>query len=55
MGIFSGLGVDTTLVYRSPLIMRGFDRDVAEHLQGEMEKKGIKIKLNTSFEGREDR
>jgi len=49
-GIFNGLGVDTTLVYRGPLIMRGFDEDIREHLQGEMEKKGIKIKLNTSFE-----
>lgn len=49
-GIFNGLGVDTTLSYRGPLIMRGFDEDIRVHLQGEMEKKGIKIKLNASFE-----
>jgi len=49
-GIFNGLGVDTTLSYRGPLIMRGFDEDIRVHLQGEMEKKGIKIKLNASFD-----
>ena len=49
-GIFNGLGVDTTLSYRGDLIMRGFDEDIRVHLQGEMEKKGIKIKLNASFE-----
>ncbi len=49
-GIFNGLGVDTTLVYRGPLIMRGFDEDIRQHLMGEMEKKGITMKLNASFE-----
>jgi glutathione reductase (NADPH) len=49
-GIFNGLGVDTTLSYRGPLIMRGFDDDIRHHLQGEMEKKGIKFRLNASFE-----
>ena len=49
-GIFNGLGVDTTLSYRGSLIMRGFDDDIRQHLQGEMEKKGIKLKLNASFE-----
>ena len=49
-GIFNGLGVDTTLVYRGPLILRGFDKDIRQHLLGEMEKKGITIKLNSSFE-----
>ena len=49
-GIFNGLGVDTTLSYRGSLIMRGFDEDIRQHLQGEMDKKGIKLKLNASFE-----
>ena len=49
-GIFNGLGVDTTLSYRGSLIMRGFDEDIRQHLQGEMEKKGIQLKLNASFE-----
>ena len=44
-GIFKGLGVDTTLMYRGPNILRGFDDDVRSHLAGEMEKRGIKIIL----------
>lgn len=42
-GIFSGLGVDTTLLYRGEQILRGFDDDVREHLSAEMKKKGIDI------------
>ena len=44
-GIFAGLGVDTTLVYRGPNILRGFDDDVRTHLGGELEKRGIKLLL----------
>ena len=44
-GIFKGLGVDTTLVYRGPNVLRGFDDDVRAHLGGEMEKRGIKLIL----------
>jgi glutathione reductase (NADPH) len=42
-GIFNGLGVDTTLVYRGPMILRGFDDDVRAHLTREMERRGIKV------------
>jgi glutathione reductase (NADPH) len=42
-GIFSGLGVDTTLVYRGPMILRGFDDDVRAHVTREMERRGVKI------------
>ena len=45
-GIFAGMGVDTTLVYRGPNILRGFDDDVRFHLADEMEKHGIKIILS---------
>ena len=31
-GIFSGLGVDTTIIYRGPEILRGFDDDLRELL-----------------------
>ena len=44
-GIFAGLGVETTLVYRGPNILRGFDDDVRAHLAGEIEKRGIKVVL----------
>ncbi|MES2725204.1 MAG: glutathione-disulfide reductase [Pseudomonadota bacterium] len=52
-GIFAGLGVDTTLVYRGANILRGFDDDVRSHLTDEMKKRGIKIVLgcqHTSIE-----
>ncbi|WP_339873030.1 glutathione-disulfide reductase [uncultured Brevundimonas sp.] len=44
-GIFAGLGVETTLIYRGPNILRGFDDDVRSHLAGEIEKRGIKVVL----------
>ena len=46
-GIFNGLGVDVTLVYRGEEIMRGFDADIRTHLREEMVKKGITVLLNT--------
>jgi glutathione reductase (NADPH) len=49
-GIFHGLGMDTTLVYRGPLFMRGFDRDLREVLADEMRKKGIKLLFDTNIE-----
>ena len=41
--IFSGLGVDTTVVYRGEPVLRGFDQDIRLHVQTEMERSGIKI------------
>jgi glutathione reductase (NADPH) len=49
-GIFNGLGVDTTLVYRGPNILRGFDEDVRAHLSEEIEKRGIKLIVGTQHE-----
>jgi glutathione reductase (NADPH) len=46
-GIFNGLGVDTTLVYRGPMILRGFDDDVRAHVTREMERRGVKIVTGT--------
>lgn len=48
-GIFNGLGVDTTLVYRGKQILRGFDQDIADHLSKEIQKKGISLKLNSDI------
>ena len=44
-GIFAGLGVETTLVYRGANILRGFDDDVRSHVTEEMKKRGVKIVL----------
>lgn len=48
-GIFNGLGVDTTLLYRGPLFLRGFDHDIRITLAEEMQKKGINIKFKTNI------
>ncbi len=48
-GIFHGLGVDTTLLYRGPLFLRGFDGEIREHLAEEMRKKGIKLEFDTNI------
>ena len=47
-GIFNGLGVETTLLYRGANILRGFDDDVRSHLADELEKRGIKVVLGCS-------
>ena len=44
--IFNGLGVETTLVYRGPKILRGFDDELREHITQEMIKRGIDIVCN---------
>jgi glutathione reductase (NADPH) len=45
-GIFAGLGVATTLTYRGPKILRGFDEDLRDGLTAEMLKRGIDVRLN---------
>ena len=49
-GIFKGLGVATTLVYRGPLFLRGFDDEIRHFFATEMEKKGIDLKFNTNIQ-----
>ncbi|WP_373504347.1 glutathione-disulfide reductase [Aestuariivirga sp.] len=48
-GIFSGLGVETVLIYRGEQILRGFDDDIREHLAGEMKKKGIELRTRSDI------
>lgn len=48
-GIFNGLGVETTLIYRRDNILRGFDEDLRCHLRDEMVKKGIKFVFDDVF------
>jgi len=47
--IFNGLGVDTTVAYRGPRLLRGFDEDLGERLADEMRKKGIAIRLQSNL------
>lgn len=44
-GIFAGLGVDTTLVYRGEQVLRGFDRELAARLSAAMEKRGVRVRV----------
>lgn len=48
-GIFQGLGVETTLAYRGPLFLRGFDTDCRKLLAAEMTRRGIRLLFNTQI------
>lgn len=47
-GIFNGLGVETTLVHRGDLFLRGFDDDCRSFLSSQLAAKGISLCFNTS-------
>lgn len=49
-GIFHGLGVEVTQLYRGPLFLRGFDDDCRETLAAEMRKQGIDLRFNSDIE-----
>lgn len=46
-GILAGLGVDTTLIYRGSLFLRGFDDGIREFVAEEVRKKGVKLEFET--------
>jgi glutathione reductase (NADPH) len=48
-GIFNGLGVDTTLLYRGPKILRGFDEELRDHLTEELFKRRIDVVCNAEI------
>jgi glutathione reductase (NADPH) len=48
-GIFAGLGVATTLLYRGPKILRGFDEELRDILTQELFKRGIEVKCNAEI------
>ena len=49
-GIFAGLGVETTLIYRGSNILRGFDDDVRAHLTDQIERRGVRVILGASHD-----
>ena len=49
-GIFHGLGVDTTLVYRGDLFLRGFDGEMRGFLAEQIRQKGINLLFNTRID-----
>jgi glutathione reductase (NADPH) len=46
-GIFAGLGAQTTLIYRGPMFLRGFDDEVRRFVAAELEKKHIDLRFDT--------
>jgi len=54
-GILSGLGVETTLLYRGPLFLRGFDVGVRAFIAEEMRKKGVTLRFETDVQRVEKR
>jgi len=49
-GILAGLGVETTLLYRGDLFLRGFDEDVRRFTEQEMRKKGVRLEFGVTIE-----
>ncbi|MGD8326960.1 MAG: glutathione-disulfide reductase [Sphingomonadales bacterium] len=52
-GIFAGLGVDVTVLYRRDMVLRGFDNELRQRAQDAMAEKGIKFHFNAVFEALE--
>src|SRR5262245_15501974 len=48
-GIFHGLGVHTTQLYRGALFLRGFDDDIRKTLAEEMWKRGVDLRFNADI------
>lgn len=49
-GILNGLGVDTTLVYRGDLFLKGFDEELRHFVKQEIQKKGVHCRFNDNIE-----
>ena len=49
-GIYQGLGIDTTLLYRGPLFLRGFDDSVREFVRDQLIEKGVNVRFNSVVE-----
>ena len=49
-GIFQGLGIETTLLYRGPLFLRGFDDQVREFVHQQLVNKGVDVRFNATVE-----
>ncbi len=47
-GVFAGLGVEVTQLYRGPLFLRGFDDDIRRGLAEEMRKRGVALRFDTN-------
>ncbi|MEJ0070606.1 MAG: glutathione-disulfide reductase [Pseudomonadota bacterium] len=46
-GIFAGAGVEVDVTARTDRVLRGFDGELRTHLQGELEKRGIRFHIKS--------
>lgn len=53
-GILAGFGVETTLLYRGDLFLRGFDEDIRRFMAEEMRKRGVNLRFNVSIKSVEN-
>ena len=53
--IMNGFGVNTKLIYRGDQILRGFDKEIRDHVAEEMAKNGILISLIKCHKNKCDR
>ncbi|TGN41719.1 glutathione-disulfide reductase [Marinobacter confluentis] len=53
-GILAGLGVETTLLYRGELFLRGFDGDIRQFMAQEIKKKGVDLRFGVTIESVEN-
>ncbi len=49
-GIFNGLGVQTELIYRGSMFLRGFDHEVREFVADQVQQKGVKLSFEVNIE-----
>lgn len=49
-GIFNGFGVNTELLYRGGLFLRGFDQELREFVAEQVAEKGIKLSFNSDIQ-----
>jgi glutathione reductase (NADPH) len=49
--VFSGFGVETTIIYRGERVLRGFDGDIRLHTETEMERAGVKFVHHATIAG----
>ncbi len=49
-GIFQGLGVKVSQIYRRDLFLRGFDTEIREYVAEHMRRKGIDLRFNCNAE-----
>lgn len=47
--ILHGLGVEVEQIYRRELILRGFDRDIRQHVSECMQAEGVRLHVNTDI------